>query len=243
MTKALLKSVLAYRPSPETQAVRDALACDRVAGRPYLPPYEGDLIHRLVTRRGYRRCLETGFGTGSSALYMLAAVAAQGGGSVTSIDFSDTNFNDLGRSLLETSPHRGSHQLIEENSNLVLPRLFAAGHQVDFAFLDGWKTFDHLAMELYYVVRMLTVGGAIMFDDSYLPSVRRAGRLLTRYFGFEELDYRSEGEPARLALWFAMVYRSRHRPYRVFIKSRPEAELPVTRDWHFDRALDPAITL
>lgn len=235
--KSIIKRLLAWRPDSRTKSVRNLLAQVRNASRPYTPDDEGDLIYRLIMEIGRGRCLETGFGTGSTAAYMLAAVRDLGEGSVTSVDFSEANFNQLGRDLIASSGMGNLHTLIEENSNLAIPRLFAEGREFDFVYLDGWKTFDHLTMELYFIARMLSVGGMIVFDDSYLSSVGRAITLLERYYGFKEVDYPRYGLGWRMRLWHAAIYRTTRRPYRAVVKTCALNEKPALADWTFDAPL------
>lgn len=237
MLRAVIKSLLAYKPLAATARVRAHLAGLRSPDRPYCPDWQGDLIHALITHRGLREGLEVGFGTGSTALYALAAFDAAGGGALTSIDFSPSNFNDLGRRNIAGFERRSDHALVEENSNTALPRLFAEGRRFDYVFLDGWKTFDHLVMETYFVARMLRTGGVLVLDDSYMDSVDRLTRLLTRYYGFKEVDYAGLGQTGRLRLWLALIHRTLRRPYRAFVKAVDIDGLPVAQDWNFDRPL------
>jgi hypothetical protein len=126
---------------------------------------------------------------------------------------------------------------LEENSNRALPRLFAENRTFDFIYVDGWKTFDHLAMEAYFLARMLRTGGVILFDDAYMPSVGRVISLLKKFYGFEEIGYAANGQGWRLRLWLAIVFRTHRRPYRALKKRHDLADLPVENDWNFDAPL------
>jgi len=57
------------------------------------------------------------------------------------------------------------HELIEEYDYDALPRLRASGLRVDFAYLDGWHTFDHTLLAWWYVDKMLPAGGIVGFND------------------------------------------------------------------------------
>lgn len=237
MFYAFCKKLLAYSPRPETSRVRNFLQSVRTPERPYCPEWEGDLLYLLIVRNRLRSCLEIGFGTGSTALYALEALDSAGGGELTSIDFSPDNFNALGKANVQALPFASRHALIEENSNTALPRLFAQGSRFDFVYVDGWKTFDHLAMEAYFLARMVTVDGYIMLDDSDMPSVHKLARLLQRYYGFQEIDYPAAGQSLRLRLRMALTHRTLRRPYRAFRKTAEIDTLPVASDWNFFRSL------
>ena len=230
----MVKRLLRYRPLKETFVVRRLLDEIRVPERPYCPAWEGDLIWLLITRAGYRNCLETGFGTGSTAIYMLDAIKERDG-AVVSIDWSKDNFNDIGRRNISLYGPAGKHTLIEEPSWRVMPRLVAEGRTFDFVFVDGWKAFDYLVYELFLVNRMLTVGGVVMFDDSYLPSVRKAIGVLKAYYGYREIDYGSFGQDWRLRLYHIVTRRGIHRPYRAVQKTIATEDQAPTRAGTFYR--------
>jgi len=233
--KRWLKTWLRYRADEETAPIRDVLGAERAPQRPYCADHQGDFIFRLIAARGYLHCIQTGFGTGSTALYMLAALRKLGGGEVVSIDWSETSFNEVGRRHLARSGLSEHHDLIEEPSYGVVARFLNEGRRWDFIFIDGWKTFDYLAFELFAFNRMLADGGAIMFDDCQLPAVRRAISMLKRHYGYEEVDYRTLGQTLRLRILQILTTRSLLRPYRALRKAVPLQSQQPTRDWTFYR--------
>lgn len=235
-TKRRIKDALRYPPLAATAGVRDAIETVRAADLPYCPPDEGDLIHSLIRANGYADCLEAGFHTGSSALYMAAAVADRGG-RVTSVCVDDDATVARGLALLRAAGHDGRHRLVRMNSTRALAEMMLADERFDFVYMDGWKTFDHLAFEMYAFNQLLRPGGAIVFDDSFMPSVRRAIRLLRRYYGYAEIDYAAHGQTWRLRLFQALSRRSPWRPYRALVKTRETAAQAPFRDLHFDRRL------
>ncbi len=171
LLKNLIRGALRYTPLDTTADVRRVVEANRVAHLPYCPTPEGDLLHTLIRENGFRQCLETGFHTGSTALYMVDAVAGSDG-SVTSITLDDDDGVARGMALLKAGGQSGRHRLIRDNSNQALPEFLKAGEQFDLIFMDGWKTFDHLAMEMYYFNRLLRRGGVIF---STTPTCRQSG--------------------------------------------------------------------
>lgn len=232
LTKQTTKRLLAYRPMVATAGVRRCLSETHEVGAPYCPPAEGDLLYTLVTTHRLARCLQVGFATGSTALYMLAG-AVPLGGEVVSIDLPAARFNALGLDNVERAGFASSHRLIEENSALALPRLHAAGASFDLVVADGWKTFDHLAMEVYFLSRMLRTSGFMVFDDTKMPSVDRVVRMLGSHYGYEEIDYRAHGQQWGPGLLHILTQKTLRRPYRAFRKTASESDLPISVDWAF----------
>lgn len=232
--KQFLKDLLQYEPLENSTEVRGAIDVISKNGLPYCPPEEGDLLYSLIRENRYSRCLETGFHTGSTALYMLSAVADRGG-DVVSICVDDDETVERGLQLVHDSGLGPRHQLIRNNSNIALPELFSAGHKFGLIFMDGWKTFDHLAFEMYLFNQMLETGGVVAFDDAYMPSVRKAIRLLKSHYGYEEVQYNSHNQTMRLRLRQILMTKSFHRPYRALLKVvETSNQLPFV-DWHFYR--------
>jgi len=234
--KRMIKSALKYNPLVETYSVRNAIENIIVDGLPYCPPYEGDLLFSLIRKNKFKNCLETGFYTGSTALYLAAAVSDHKG-HVVSICLDDDESVEQGIQLLQKEGLSDFHHLVRKNSNLALPEFFLSGERFDFIFMDGWKTFDHLAYEVYLFNQLLIQGGVIAFDDTYMPSVRKVIRLLTRYYGYEEIDYTLHNQSLRLRLFHYLTRCSLHPPYRAFKKTIDTEEQLPFQDWNFFRQI------
>jgi len=228
----MLRSYLMPRPLVETAEVRARLESLHHPGYPFCPPWQGDFLYRLCRTQQCTSALEVGFATGSTALYLLAGTEPCGG-SVVSIDFRQSDFERLGCRMVETSPWEKRHCLIEENSNVALPRMYAEGKKWGLIFLDGWKTVDHLMLDMYYSARMLDVGGVLVFDDTRMKSVKRVNRLLLSHYAFNEVDYKKMGEDFKMWLWFRATTRSLDRPYRAFRKVMDQAEWPACKSYQF----------
>lgn len=231
MIKQAVKSLLAYEPLPETEAVRALLAGARVPGQPFTPDDEGDLLFDLIRKNGFRDCLEIGFYTGSTALFMAAAVAE--GGHVTSASVDDEATVAAGRARLAAAGLADRHTHIAGDSTCILPKMRADGRRFDFVYMDGWKTLDHLTFEVFAVNEMLATGGAIVFDDTNMPSVRDVIRLMIRNYGYEEIRYADHHQGTRLRLFQILTTRSMHRPYRALIKRIATEDQPAKTDYTF----------
>ena len=77
--KRTVKDLLRYDALPETAAIRETIDLQNVDGQPFCPSSEGDLIYSLITKNNFKSCLEIGIFTGSTALYIAAAIAPRKG--------------------------------------------------------------------------------------------------------------------------------------------------------------------
>ena len=68
--------------------------------------------------------------------------------------------------------------LVEERSQIALPRLWAEGFVADAAFVDGSHTFHNVFLDLFYLRELVRPGGLLILDDCEHLSVGTA----VRYF-------------------------------------------------------------
>ena len=236
--RSFVRRIVHPAPLDATRSIASAVADARTAhaGLPFCPTHEGDLLFQLASRPSVRRCLEIGFATGSTALYMLEGIGSKADGEVTSIDFKQSDFDYLGQRIVTASRHASRHRLIEGNTNTVLPDLYKGGFTCDLAFLDGWKVFDHLMLDVYFAARMLTEDGFIVFDDARMRSTRKVISILERYYRFVEIDY-SQYETWKHRIWFGLSQGMRdwRRPYRAFSKPSGFESLPAITTFDYWR--------
>jgi predicted O-methyltransferase YrrM len=149
---------------------------------------EGILLAGLIEKHGFTRTLEVGCAYGLSSLFICTALARRGGGQHTILDPGQhTEWKGIGVHQLRRAGF-DFFELIEQPSELALPRLLEEGRRFQFALIDGWHTLDHALLDFFYVNRLLEEGGVIVFDDLHLPGVRRAARYVAGY-----PNYRVEG--------------------------------------------------
>jgi len=99
-------------------------------------------------------------------------------------------------------------ELLEQPSEYALPRLAQAEcGSFDLVFVDGWHTFDHTLLDLFYANRLIRVGGYIVVDDYNWPAVHRAVSYVQNYpaYRFSGAAGGGSGWKRRMARLFRMV--------------------------------------
>jgi predicted O-methyltransferase YrrM len=149
-------------------------------------------LFRTVLEQRPRRSLEIGMACGVATLSILTALHRIGGdGTLVSIDPNQsTDWKGIGATCVARARLAGRHRLIEDFDYLALPRLLADGEQFDFAYIDGWHTFDYTLLDLFYVDRMLAVGGLVGFNDCGWPAVHKVIKFLLSHRRYEEVNVR-----------------------------------------------------
>jgi predicted O-methyltransferase YrrM len=143
---------------------------------------EGEALQRLI--RAYKPdvTLEVGLAFGISALFICEALAEIGGRAHIAIDPLQRGWDNLGLRHLEQAGFRSFVEHIEAPSHRALPALEAAGRRIDFAFIDGWHTFDYAMVDFFYIDLLLRPGGVLVLDDAWsYPSIRKLARYIVKH--------------------------------------------------------------
>ena len=140
-------------------------------------PEQGRALTALVADEGAERTVEVGFALGLSCLHICAGLLRGGGTNPRHVAIDPTeapHWRNAGLRLVERAGAAGMVDLVEEESSVGLPRLFAKGERFDVAFIDGDHRYDPAFVDLYYATRVVRPGGLILMDDMWMPAVRLA---------------------------------------------------------------------
>ena len=165
---------------------------------------QGAFLQQLVRELDPAVTLEVGLAYGISALFICDALRIRADTQHIAIDPNQhggvwgDSWDGIGMANLRRSGYDHIVRLIEEPSYRALPVLERSGQRIDFAFIDGWHTFDFTLVDFFFIDRILKVGGVVAFDDADWPAVRKVCR-----FASENLDYSviaadgTDGKPSR----------------------------------------------
>ncbi len=137
-------------------------------------------LYRMARQRRPRVALEIGMAYAASTLAVLTALAENGDDArLVSVDpLQSTEFAEIGMHNVVRSGFEANHRLVEEPSHFALPGLLRERTVIELAYIDGMHTFDYTLLDLFYVDKMLAVGGVVGFNDSFLPLVRQVLRFV-----------------------------------------------------------------
>jgi predicted O-methyltransferase YrrM len=166
----------------------------------------GEFLSQMISRAGAVRTLETGCGSGLSALFILEATVkngAEAGAHLIMDPEQDSFFQGVGKRLIKNA---GAWEVVNfhlERSQIVMPRLWDAGQIFDAVYIDGDHKFDGVFCDAYYAHRLLKPGGIVVIDDVWMDAVYLACHFLEesyRYLNIGELrtGYSSAGADARI---------------------------------------------
>src|SRR5262245_5460217 len=173
---------------------------DTVPLESHVLPDEAEFLSQVVRQIAPATSLEIGLAMGCSALAICDALPAK---STHIVIDPKQNARPLWRGIgLHNLTRAGFADRIEFHelpSHRALAQLESANRRIQFAFIDGFHTFDYALAGFFLVDRLLEPGGAVAFDDADWPSVRR----VVRYVATNRAYVVHAAMPPRRARWSA----------------------------------------
>lgn len=163
---------------------------ERVPAHSGVGPGSGRVLHAAVEAARPRLGCEVGLAFGLSTLYILDAMQAHGGGRLIGMDPAqhDGTWRGGGLHNVQRAGFADRYELLEETSQLALPKLAGCGTRIQFGFIDGWHTFDHALVDFFYLDMMMDPGGVVVLDDVGYPGLQRLAHFIVSNRDYELLD-------------------------------------------------------
>jgi len=140
------------------------------------------MIHELMHKTRALRTLEIGLSFGGSALVFCASHKELGRSPKSqhhALDpFQSTVWDSCGLLAIERAGLTGYLNFREAASALELPKFVEEGVRFDLVYVDGSHLFEDVFVDAYFVARLLTEGGIVLFDDSSNPHIAKVLRFL-----------------------------------------------------------------
>lgn len=220
--KELFETGTALSPDGESIAINSNIRLEFAAA-----------LYRTIREFKPQNVLEIGMAFGVSSLAILTALDELGaGGTLISVDpFQSTQWKSAGLASVKRAGFENRHRLVEKFDYLALPELLGAGQKLDFAYIDGWHTFDYTLIDFWYVDKMLAAGGGVAFNDCHLTAVTKVIEFVRTHRQYEEIevglavefnDYSPLREPVRIL---------KGQPAERFYKQAQDRYFKKTADW------------
>ena len=202
-------------------------------GVPFMSPESGRQVYDHLRETGADQVLELGTAHGVSAVYMAAALEANGHGRVTTVDFEGSGWADPSPEELVARAglsHRVEivrryssytwflkEKIKERTGDGVCEPLY------DFCYLDGCKNWTIDGLAVFLVEKLLRPGGWLLMDDlgwSYGEQGSRDGREACDGIANRSMTAAELAEPHLMAI------------FELLVKQHPAFEdFRVEREW------------
>jgi predicted O-methyltransferase YrrM len=191
-------------------------------------PAEGRFLGHIIDTVQPQVSLEIGMAYGVSTLYLCEAFAQlpHPVRHIVMDPFQTEQWRGIGLRNVTAAGYAHMVDFHEARSEFLLPTLLAEGTRIDFAFVDGWHTFDQVMVEFYYLNRMLRLGGVIAFDDAERRGINRVIRHALSYPAYEVFEP-ERGRSAEVSV----AGRIRRKLSRMPSASRVIRRDVLNRDW------------
>ena len=149
-----------------------------------------EALYETVLRTRPAMVLEVGMAFGVASLCILSALREiDQGGKLLSIDPLQTpDWQGCALASIARAGLKNWHEMHEDYDYKVLPRLLDSGRKLDFAYIDGWHTFDYTLLDWWYVDKMLKPGGLAVFNDCAWPAVDKAIKFVVSHRKYTEIE-------------------------------------------------------
>jgi predicted O-methyltransferase YrrM len=152
-----------------------------------VPASDSDVLRDLLLAEKPSTVIEIGLAYGSSALAIAEALVAAGRNDARHVilDAYQKHFHGSGWAAIVGSGLTEICSLVEERSQIALPRLLTDGFVADAAFVDGSHIFHNVFVDLFYLRELVRPGGLMILDDCSHLSVATAARYFEVNTGWE----------------------------------------------------------
>ncbi len=153
-------------------------------------PEEYAVLDQLLALCHPQHTLEIGMATGGSSTRICAFLHARGDGKHTAIDpyqFAPDVWAGRGAARVRDAGLGNCLEVIDQPDFLALPELVRAQRRFDFVLIDGWHSFDHTLLDLFYADLLLNAGGVVAIHDTNWPAVHRACRFLETHKAYARI--------------------------------------------------------
>jgi predicted O-methyltransferase YrrM len=149
---------------------------------------EGKLIQNSINEINAVVSVEVGLAFGTSALYICDALIKTERTKHYVIDpyqMYPDSYGGIGLNNLKKAGYESIVEFIDKPSHQALVSLETQGVKVDFAFIDGWHTFDYTLVDFFLVDKILKTGGIVILDDSDWPAIKKICSFIANNLSYE----------------------------------------------------------
>lgn len=170
----------------------------------------GEFIYNLIKKNKLKKTIESGFGLGVSAAYIISATRSK---HIVIDPFYKTEW-DSSIAMKNIKKLGFTNFLIYHNnySYNILPQLYKKGLKLDFAFIDGDHKYDSIFVDYFYMDLMLKNKGFILFDDAWM----RTTQLVVSFIRTNKSNYKEIKTPLKQLILFQKTGHKDNRQWYYF---------------------------
>ncbi len=178
ITRHRLDSMYRNEPQPGQDGVRHPI--DRSTR---ISVQQGELLATFHEKIRPKVSIEVGMAYGFSTLFIADAMHEHGYGYHLAIDpFQAKVWHGIATTAVKELGFDHRVRLVDDFSVSALTRMHEQGVRADYVFIDGQHTFDAALVDFFCADRLLNIGGVVLFDDMWMPSIRKVASYVRANF-------------------------------------------------------------
>lgn len=144
-----------------------------------IPEEKGEFLQKLIDEIKPAVTLEVGLAYGVSTLFICDALDRENSRHIVIDPSQQESWKNIGLNNIRNAGYEKMIEFYAMPSFRALPQLESRGCRLDFAFIDGWHTFDYALVDFFFIDKMLKVGGIVVIDDTDWMAIRKLCRYIT----------------------------------------------------------------
>lgn len=135
---------------------------------------QGEFLQQIITKIGAEVSIEVGLAYGISALFICDSLIKTSNTCHIVIDpYQFTDWKGIGFNNLKMAGYDNFVEFHNLPSHIALAQLETRKLNIDFAFIDGYHTFDYALIDFFYIDRILRTGGIVVLDDVGMKGIKK----------------------------------------------------------------------
>jgi len=152
-----------------------------------IPEEKGEFLQKIINDLRPASTLEVGLAYGVSTLFICDALKDENNRHIVIDPSQQESWKNIGLNNLRNAGYEKMIEFYALPSYRALPQLEAQGRRLDFAFIDGWHTFDYALVDFFFIDRMLKVGGIVVLDDTDWTAIRKLCRYIATNHAYKPI--------------------------------------------------------
>jgi len=163
------------------------------------PKIVAEFLYEYIRQHKCQSTLEIGMAFGLSTVAICQVHQDRDAGSHIAIDpyQKKKKYRAIGLLNVQRAGLAERLRFVEESSVTALPKLVEEGVKLDLAFIDGNHQFDYTLLEFFYIDMLMETGGLIIFDDLWMPSIRKAVSFVLKNRAYKILPIKAKSNLKR----------------------------------------------
>ena len=144
---------------------------------------QGELLATFHQKIRPKVSIEVGMAYGFSTLFIADSMHEHHYGYHLAIDpFQASHWHGIATTGVQELGFEQRVRHVNELSVAGLTRMHEQGVRADYVFIDGQHTFDSVLVDFFCTDRLLNIGGIVLFDDMWMPSIRKVASYVRANF-------------------------------------------------------------